>query len=135
MTASGEHVRGRLLRDDATALTIRSEGRDATLPHTDIVRVDRYRNRVLIGPLVGLAGGLAAGLPLKRRFDNEGENGNAWLALSVGLGVGFGTVVDLFNGSTKTIYSRGASARFTVVPLRGGMGIGVRWGAPSARGS
>jgi hypothetical protein len=134
-TDSGERVRGRLLRDAANALTIRSDGREATLPHADIVRVDRYRNRVLIGPLVGLAGGLAVGLPLKRRFDNEGENGNAWLALAVGLGVGFGTVVDLFNGSTQTVYTRGTAMRVAIIPVRGGMGIGVRWGAPSARGS
>lgn len=128
-TSSGERVRGRLLRDAASALTIRSDGREAAIPHADIVRVDRYRNRVLIGPLVGLAAGLAAGLPLKRRFDNEGENGDAWLALSVGIGVGFGTVVDLFNGSTRTIYSGGPqpAARLTLLPARGGMGIGARW--------
>ena len=128
-TTGGERVRGRLLRDAATALTIRVDGREATLPHTDVVRVDRYRNRVLLGPLIGLGGGLALGLPLRTRFNNEAANGDAWLALMVGLGVGFGTVADLFNGSTQTIYRRGpaASARFELLPVRGGMGVGGRW--------
>lgn len=128
-TTSGERVRGRLLRDAASALTIRVDGREATLPHTDVVRVDRYRNRVLLGPLLGVGGGLAVGLPLRTRFNNEGQNGDGWLALMVGLGVGFGTVADLFNGSTQTIYTRGpdASARFEVIPVRGGIGIGGRW--------
>jgi hypothetical protein len=129
-TSSGDRVRGRLLREASSALTIRADGRDATLPYTDIVRVDRYRNRVLLGPLIGLGGGLAAGLPLRTRFNNEGGNGDGWLALMVGLGVGFGTVADLFNGSTETVYSRGAgtSARFAVLPVRGGIGIEVTWG-------
>jgi len=91
--------------------------------------VDRYRNRVLLGPLTGLGGGLAAGLPLRTRFNNEGDNGDAWLALMVGLGAGFGTVADLFNGSTQTIYSRGpdASVRLQLIPVRGGLGVGARW--------
>lgn len=128
-TTSGERVRGRLLRDAASALTIRADGRETTLPHADVVRVDRYRNRVLLGPLIGLGGGLAVGLPLRTRFDNEGQNGDGWLALMVGLGVGFGTVADLFNGSTRTIYNRGPqpSARLELLPVRGGIGVGARW--------
>jgi hypothetical protein len=129
-TTSGDRVRGRLLRDAASALTIRVEGRETTLSHTDIVRVDRYRNRVLLGPLIGFGGGLAVGLPLRTRFNNEAANGDAWLALMVGLGVGFGTVADLFNGSTQTIYSRGPqpSARLELLPVRGGLGVRARWG-------
>lgn len=111
VTASGTRFSGRLLRDDAGALALRSGGRERTIPHADVVRVDRRRNRFLFGPLIGLGGGLAAGLPLKSRFDNEGANGGAWLGLMVGLGVGVGSVIDLLNGSERTIYIRPPAKR------------------------
>lgn len=105
-TANGTRLSGRLSRDDGGELVIRRQGRDETIRHAEVTRVDRHRNRFLLGPLVGLGAGLAVGLPLERRFDNEAANGNTALALSVALGVGVGTVIDLFNGSSRTIYTR-----------------------------
>jgi hypothetical protein len=129
-TASGTRLSGRLVADDRGSLVLRSGSREQTIAHADVVRVDRRHNRFLFGPLIGLGGGLAAGLPLKTRFDNEAANGNAWLGLMVGLGVGVGSVVDLFNGSSRTIYSRspGSSTSIQVVPTRAGVAVRVRMG-------
>jgi hypothetical protein len=105
-TASGTRFSGRLLLDDAGALVLRSAGHERIIAHTEVVRVNRRRNRFLFGPLIGLGVGLAVGLPLKTRFDNEAANGDGWLGLMVGLGVGIGSLVDLLNGSDRTIFSR-----------------------------
>jgi hypothetical protein len=127
-TASGKRFSGRLLVDEAGALVLRSGGRERTVAHAEVVGVDRCRNRFLFGPLIGFGAGLAAGLPLKSRFDNEAANGDAWLGLMLGLGVGMGSVVDLFNGSERTIYSRDARARaaFQVTPTRSGLAVSIR---------
>jgi hypothetical protein len=129
-TAGGAEFSGRLMLDNAGELVLRSNDRTQAIAHADVVRVERRRNRFLFGPILGLGAGLAAGLPLKRRFDNEGANGDALLALSVGLGVGLGTVIDLFNGSQRTIYSRGQAPRgstaFQVAPTGSGFYFGMR---------
>jgi hypothetical protein len=127
-TASGARLSGRLVADDRGSLVLRSDSRERTIAHSEVARVDRRHNRFIFGPLIGLGGGLAAGLPLKRRFDNEGGDGNAWLGLMVGLGVGVGSVIDLFNGSERTIYTRspGSSTSIHVVPTRSGVAVRVR---------
>ena len=132
-TASGTRLSGRLVADDRGSLVLRSGSRERTIAHSEVIRVDRRHNRFIFGPLIGLGGGLAAGLPLKTRFDNEGGNGSAWLGLMVGLGVGVGSVIDLFNGSDRTIYSRssGSSTSIHVVPARSGVAVRVRLGIRS----
>jgi hypothetical protein len=126
--ASGARLRGRLVRDAGGTLVVRGGDRDQALAHGEVLRVDRYRNRFLYGPLIGLGAGLAAGIPVKRRLDNEAGNGDAWLRIFAAIGVGAGSVIDLFNGSTRTIYSRTPqpSTDWIVLPQRSGFALGVR---------
>lgn len=127
-TADGRRVGGRLLVDNDGTLVLRSGGAERWIKHADVRQVDRHRNRVLFGPLIGLAAGLAVGLPARKRFDNEGANGDALLAMSVAGGVGLGTLIDLFNGETRTVYrSSPGAGRFDLVLTPGaGIAIGLR---------
>jgi hypothetical protein len=126
-TTAGVRITGRLIADANGALVLRADRREHTIAHKEIDRVTRRHNRVLFGPLIGLGAGLAAGLPAKRRFENEGVNGDLLLAWVVGSGVVIGTVIDLVNGTDRTIYRRtsGALAGLQIHPAP--CGAAVRW--------
>ena len=132
-TGDGRHVRGRLVSDTGNELVISSDGRHETIGRGELVQVNRHRNRFLFGPLIGLGAGLAVGMPLKKRWDNEGRNGDGWLAITVAAGVGMGTLVDLFNGSTRTVYSRSAPIALGISPRRGGFAVTVQYPWPDWR--
>jgi hypothetical protein len=124
-TADGQRIAGRLLVDNDGTLVLRSGDGERWIKHTDVRQVDRHRNRFLFGPLIGLAAGLAVGLPVRTRFNNEGSNGDALLAMSVAAGVGLGSLIDLFNGEKRTIYGGNRSTGGIDLVLRSGAGIGL----------
>ena len=126
VTTNGARFSGRLVTDGAGTLVVRSRGGEQRISHLDLARVDRHRNRFFLGPLIGLGVGLAIGTPLQARFDNEGANGSALMALSLAAGVGVGTLVDVFNGRTETIYSRGSSGSGVLIEGRP-QGAALRW--------
>ena len=103
---SGDRFTGRLISEQAGALVLSVADRDRPVPYSEIDRVTKRQNRFFLGPLIGLAAGLAVGLPLKRRFENEAEDGGPMLAWSVGIGVAVGSLIDLANGSDRTVYQR-----------------------------
>ena len=127
-TADARPVRGRLLIDNDGVLVLRVGGSERRIEHSEVRQVDRHRNRFLLGPLIGLGAGLAVGLPAKRRFDNEGSNGDTVLAICLAAGVGLGTVIDLFNGERRTIYGpRGNTSKTELFVVSGrGLTVGLR---------
>jgi hypothetical protein len=126
-TTSGERLTGRLITDSNGALVLFVDERERTIGYQEIDRVTRRHNRFLFGPLIGLGAGLASGLPAKKRFDNEGRDGNAFLVWTIGVGVGLGSLIDLLNGSDRTVYAR-APGRISDLRLRPTRrGAEVRW--------
>jgi len=124
-TVDGAQVTGRLLRDGAGTLVLGSNDGEQPIPHAEINRVTRFHNRFLFGPLIGLGAGLAVGVPAKQRFDNEAADGNTVLAWSVGLGLAVGALIDLVNGSDRTIYARpGPVSRLQFQTARGSAEVG-----------
>jgi len=126
-TISGERVRGRLVTDGNGALVLRSNREEQTIAHADIASVTRRHDRFLFGPLIGLGAGLATGLPIRLLMDNEGLNGDVALGWTVGIGVGLGSLIDLVNGSDRTIYARksGVVSGLQLLPSR--RRAEVRW--------
>ena len=126
-TTSGERFTGRLVTDGNGALVLIVNEQERTIGPGDIERVTRRHNRFLFGPLVGLGAGVAIGLPAKRRFDNEGRDGDVILAWTVGVGVVVGSLIDALNGRERTIYARrpGVVRGLQVVPGAGA--AEVRW--------
>jgi hypothetical protein len=119
---SGERVTGRLVSDGNGSLVLVADAQERSIGHRDIDQVTRRHNRFLFGPIIGLGAGLAIGLPAKRRFDNEARDGDVVLAWTVGVGVAVGSLIDLVNGSDRTVYARkpGVIAGLQLLPSRTG---------------
>jgi hypothetical protein len=126
-TTTGQAFSGRLTGESDSVLVLESKGGERRIRQADVEQVNRRRNRILFGPLIGLGAGIAAGIPLKKLADNETGDGNSDLAKMVALGVGVGTIIDLFTRSNKTIYRRrgSSSAGFAFQPRKNG--AVVRW--------
>lgn len=121
----GARMRGRLI-DTKDGLVLRHGGDQRTFAFTDIETVTRSKNGLILGPLIGAAAGVAIGLPVRTRLNNEGENGDKALTVLVVSGVAIGTLLDALMGSERTVYRRpGAGTAFMVAPTRGG--ITARW--------
>ena len=116
----GATMRGRLV-NAKDGLVVRHDDDQRTFPFTEIDRVSRYKNGVILGPAVGTAAGLAVGLPLRIRLNNEGANGDKALTVVLISGIGIGTLLDALIGSEQTIYRRptGRTA-VSIAPARGG---------------
>jgi len=90
------------------AITINQRGRDLPINREDVLRVSvvdsgaRLR-RLVIGAGIGAGAGLAGGVPLRARLNNEGGAGDAALAGAVAAGAGLGALAGLPKGY-KTIY-------------------------------
>ena len=121
----GGEMRGRLV-DTTDGLTLRHGSDQRTFEFSDIDSVSRRKNGMILGPIIGTAAGFALGLPVRRRFNNEGENGDRALTVLVASGVAIGTLLDAVIGSERTIYRRPTPrTAFTIVPT--GSGVTARW--------
>lgn len=126
-TSTGARFSGRLIAETPDAVVVRSGDTERSIARTDIERVTRRQNRLLFGPLIGLGAGLGVGLPLKKRLDNEGANGDALLALSVGMGLATGVVIDLTNGRDRTLYERRARSVHVLQLRTTARGAAIEW--------
>lgn len=121
----GARMRGRLV-DTKDGLTLRHEKDQRTFTFSEIGAVTRTRNGVILGPVIGTAAGLAIGIPVRTRLNNEGENGNTALTVLVVSGVAVGTLLDALIGSERTIYRRTTSGTaFSIAPTI--RGVTARW--------
>ena len=121
----GARMRGRLV-DTKDGLTLRHDKDQRTFTFNEIGAVTRTRNGLILGPVIGTAAGLAIGIPVRTRLNNEGENGNTALTVLVVSGVAAGTLLDALIGSERTIYRRTTSGTaFGIAPTT--RGVTARW--------
>lgn len=129
-TTDGRELRGRLVQLSPTALVLQADSLGRTVPYSEIGRVTRHKNGVLLGALIGTGAGFAVGVPLRSLANNEGANGDGALAVCVAFGLGIGIGIDAIAGSERTIYA-GPRARVrqqvSIGPQRGGAAF--RWSA------
>jgi hypothetical protein len=122
----GSRMRGRLL-DVKDAVVLRHDDDQRTFSFADIDKVSRYKNGMILGPVIGTAAGLAIGLPVRRRLNNEGQNGDGALTVLVITGVTAGTLLDALIGSERTLYRRPASTTsLSIAPTRSGFTAQLR---------
>lgn len=121
----GAEMRGWLV-DAKDGVTLRHETDQRTFRFSDIDAISRRKNGMILGPVIGTAAGLAVGLPVRRRFNNEGEDADKPFKVLVVSGLAIGTLLDALIGSEQTVYRRGSSpATFSLTPTPGG--VTARW--------
>ena len=117
-TSDRSTIKGRLLTAGAEVLTIQSVAGPVSIPYSDIDRVRRRRNGVLLGSVIGLGAGVACGIPLKMLFDNETGDGTKALLTVAATGLGIGMAIDAALSVNRTIYRRSTSSiRLGLAPV------------------
>jgi len=129
-TVDGRQSQGRFVVERADALVLSAAGREEVFAWTDVTRVQRRRNGVILGALIGIAAGAIAAYPLYTISQNETGGGEAEAIGMVLAGAGAGIGIDALFSSNRTIYRRsGPSAAVHLEPRRGGgtLRLAVTW--------
>jgi hypothetical protein len=121
-TRDGARMRGRLVAA-TDALVVEHDSDRRTFTFTDIDRVSRSKNGVLLGAIIGTAAGVAVGLPVRTYLNNETGDGDQALWVFVAIGAATGIGLDALMASERTVYSRPNSRQstFAVTPVKGGV--------------
>jgi len=125
-TMEGTRLGGRIVRVDADALTLNSEGRELRLPAVGVRSIERQDN-VWNGALVGLTAGFGTGVVLMSTCDPGflcEHSPRAILAcgtLTGGFGFGVGLVIDAIVRGDRTVFRRSergrAGVEFEMAPI------------------
>lgn len=126
-TRDGTQSKGRLVDVGVDALVVQAADGPRKFAYDDIDRVRRHKNTILIGALIGAGAGLAVGLPLRRRANNEAADGDRILTACLVAGTGVGALLSALSGTSRTIYRRlpAAGNGLALQPTKGGGA--VRW--------
>ncbi len=129
-TRDGVRSTGRLVDTSLDSLMLRSGDGQRSFAYADIDRVQRHKNGVALGALIGTGVGLLFGTALRSWANNESADGDRIFAICLASGIGIGTGIDALAGSTRTIYRRPAARTgLDLQPQKGGGAVGwtVRW--------
>jgi len=129
-TLDGGRSEGRFVLERADALVLSAAGREEVFAWSEITRVQRRRNGVILGALIGIAVGAVAAYPLYTLSQNETGGGEAEAIGLVLAGAGAGIGIDALFSRNRTIYRRsGPSAAVQLEPRRGGgaLRLAVAW--------
>ena len=127
-TADGTEVQGRLLRLDGEILVLQQETGERSFRYTEIDRVRKRKNGVLLGALIGFGAGAAIGWPVAQLVDrDDASRSDAVLVALAGLGAG--VAIDALLGSNPTIYRSSVRTGLTVAPTNKGAMVtfSARW--------
>ncbi len=120
-------IEGRLLTAGADILTIESAGGPVAIPYSDVDRVRRRRNGVVLGSLIGLGAGLTFGIPVRIIVNAESGDGDRALLALAAFGLGAGLAIDAVLSLDRTIYRRSTkTVRFEIAPHPHGVTAGIR---------
>jgi hypothetical protein len=126
-TVSGDKVKGQMLDVSADRITVQRRSGPQTFEAAQIQKVQKRKNGVLLGGLIGLGASIPFVIVLSTYQYNEGgDQAAAFLPMAMGVGAGLG--IDAAIGSNKTLYERKPSRTVTVAPLmdrKGGIGARV----------
>ena len=126
-TVGGDKIKGRMLEVSADRIVLQQNGGARTVDAAQIQKVQKRKNGVLLGAVIGAGSMVPVSLALSSYAYNEGASqGGAFVPIALGLGVGIG--IDALIGSNKTLYERKSGRTVTVAPLidrKGGVGGSV----------
>ena len=102
----GATVAGTFVTVSDADLTMVTGGVRRVIPASQIARVQRRRNGVLLGTIIGAAAGVPFGLALRSYAHNEGGNQAGALLFPIGVGAGAGLAIDAALAIDRTVYVR-----------------------------
>ena len=115
---------GRVLDLARGILTVDDDGRKVPIPVDRIVSIQRKRNGVLLGTVIGAGVGFACGLPWASLAANEGDSGAGAVIFLTAVGAGAGAGLDALMSVRRTVYQRG-DTRIRIHPVIGPERVGV----------
>ena len=115
---------GRVADLSGSTLLLDDHGRQVQIPVERIVSVQRKRNGVLLGTLIGAGVGFACGLPWGSLAANEGGSAAGAVTFLTAVGAGAGAGLDALLSVKRTVYRRG-EAKFNVHPIVAPNRIGI----------
>ena len=123
---NGQRTKGSLVELTASSLVLFTDGTRRTFEVSDIEQVQRRKNGVLLGLLIGAGCGAALGA---FAYSLDEDNSPAAAAWSVAIGAGIGLGIDAVVVVPRTVYRRPAPAGLSQMPFdatAGGHSLGVR---------
>ena len=107
----GKAVKGRVVDITNAQIALLVEGVRTDIPADQITRVQRRRNGVLLGALIGGGVGVGFGLFGSAYANNEGGNQASALFIPIAVGLGAGIAIDAALVRPRTVYERTPSAQ------------------------
>jgi hypothetical protein len=127
-TAAGDNVKGKMLEITPERIVLKVKGAPQTLAASQILKVKRRKNGVLLGALIGAGSMVPVSIAFASYAANEGGDSAAAL-LPIAIGLGIGTGIDALIPSQKTVYERNSKNRVSLTPVIGRKGdVGVKVG-------
>jgi hypothetical protein len=124
-TIGGDKIKGRMLEVSPDRIVLQQNGGFRTVDAAQIQKVQKHKNGVLLGAMIGAGSMIPVSLALSSYAYNEGASqGGAFVPIALGVGMG----IDAIIGSNKTLYYRKSGRTVTVAPLidrNGGVGGSV----------
>jgi hypothetical protein len=115
-TVGGDKIKGRMLDVSADRIVVQLKSGSRTVDIAQIQRVQKRKNGILLGALIGLGAGIPFAVGVSSYAYNEGSSESAaFFPIAVGLGAGIG--IDAAIGSSKTVYERSPGRTVTVSPM------------------
>lgn len=124
-TRDDREITGRFVLGRDDVLVLSQEGHEAQLRWSDIDRVERRRNGVLLGAILGAGAGVATGIPVAMLVENERGEGAKALTSMILLGLGAGIGIDALLSTNRTVYDRRSQTRLELLPQNGGGSVRV----------
>jgi hypothetical protein len=124
----GTTFRGETLEISDTRLVVQANGSRKELGADQLVKIDRRRNGVLLGAIIGAGAGIPFGLAMRSYAYNEGGDQAGALILPILAGVGAGIAIDAALVRPRTVFSQSRQAvrELTVIVGHGRAGMQVR---------
>jgi len=107
----GTLVRGRVVDISNVQITVLANAVRREIPADQVTRVQRRRNGILLGALIGAGAGIPFGIALRSYAHNEGGNEAGALLFPIAVGLGSGIAVDALLVRPRTVFKRTPSTR------------------------
>jgi hypothetical protein len=125
-TDDGTKVKGRMMEVSLDRIVLQVEGGPMNIAASRIVKVQRRKNGMLLGAIIGLGAGVPFAVFASEYSNNEG-GGSAVAAIPILIGLGIGAGIDAAVPSRPTVYDGNSKKRVTIGPVldRHRIGIGL----------